>query len=236
MQPDPIKILKTHALFSFLLDEQLIDIIKKISKINIKSGYTLFIQDDPAQDAYCIVSGGVKLFRHTADGEEYVIDVLTKGHLLGEGALFHEGSYPYGAEAIEDTALLCIPLIVLKQLLDDTQGFARHMLSFTVRQNIGLEKHREHLVIQSAPQRLGCFLLQLLPKDASGPITLDLPYDKLLLAARLGMRRETLSRALNQLHKGSGIIMKGASVFIPDTKALAHYCCNACTHHYPCGE
>lgn len=230
------EILKAHALFSTLKEEQVEEIGKQCTLLSYAKGHTLFMQEDPASLAYIVVSGWVKLFRHTVNGEEYIVDVLPAGYLFGENAIFHGDSYSCGAEIAEDATLLSIPLAALKQHIDHTPGFAQHMLSHASRQQTAQERNKEHLVIQSAPQRIGCFLLQLAPKEAKEPVTLHLPYDKLLLAARLGMQRETLSRGLTTLQDATDITIQGATVNIPNLGKLTKYCCTACTSNYPCEE
>ena len=50
----------------------------------------------------------------------------------------------------------------------------------------------------TAPQRLADFLLTLCPNE-EGPCEIKLPYEKSLIASRLGMKPESLSRALAKL-------------------------------------
>ena len=94
----------------------------------------------------------------------------------------------------------------------------------------------EHLNIQNASQRIGCFLLRLCPTDANGHVELNLPYDKTLIAARLGMKPETFSRALAKLKQDTGIKIKGASVAIDAVDQLVEYTCNHCSQSFACDE
>ena len=54
-----------------------------------------------------------------------------------------------------------------------------------------------------AAQRVGCFILRLLNKKQPNLI-INLPCNKTLLASHLGMKRETFSRALNDLRAVGG--------------------------------
>ncbi len=51
---------------------------------------------------------------------------------------------------------------------------------------------------------------------------LNLPYEKALIASRLGMQPESFSRALKQL-RPLGVEVRGDDVTISDIKALAAY-------------
>ena len=53
----------------------------------------------------------------------------------------------------------------------------------------------EHMKVLGAPQRVADFLVKA-ARVKSGPTSLTLPYDKALIARRLGMTPESFSRAL----------------------------------------
>ena len=63
-----------------------------------------------------------------------------------------------------------------------------------------------------------------------------LPYDKTLVASKLGMQPETFSRALSKLKKNTGIEVQGSIITIPDFKMLSDYCCSVCSSEYPCKD
>jgi CRP-like cAMP-binding protein len=94
----------------------------------------------------------------------------------------------------------------------------------------------EHRNTQNAPQRIGCFLLRLCKPDATDSVVLYLPYDKNLVASRLGMQPETFSRALNKLKEKTDIIINGATITIPSLEKIIHFSCSACSSHFPCQD
>lgn len=201
-----------------------------------RKGRVLFIQGDEAESFYLIVRGWVKLFRETLEGCEAVIDVRTKGHLFGDSCVFEDGFHGYSAQVVEDTTMIALPVYLLRQAIESDQQIALNMLA-------GMSQHRrqqrqeiEHLNVQNAPQRIGCFLLRLCPADASSEVKLNLPYDKTLIAARLGMKAETFSRALNKLKNETDIAINGPTVMIHDMKKLVTYTCNHCSSNFPCED
>ena len=205
--------------------------IKKCPKRNI-----LFMQGDEANYFYIVIEGWVKLFRETLDGNEAVIDILTNGHMFGTSALFEDRLYPYGAEAVEEVKLMALPLSLLEEMIHSDKTLALNMLSSVSRRNRQQSKEIEHLAMQTAPQRLGCFLLRLCPANATGKITLRLPYDKTLVASRLGMKPETFSRSLKKLGNEVDLTVDGATIHIHNIDDMAHYTCNACSQSFPCDE
>ncbi len=205
-------------------------------RLNIPKGKLLHLQDDPADYFYVIVQGWVKLFRETLEGSEAIIDVLTSGHLFGENAVFENDCYSCAAEAIEDTTLISLPTALLKELIASSNQLALNMLSSMSRHRLQQHREIEHLNVQNAPQRIGCFLLRLCKPDQPVPVTLHLPYDKTLIASRLGMKPETFSRALAKLKEQTGIRIVGPTVYIDRLQALVSYTCNHCSTSFPCDD
>jgi CRP/FNR family transcriptional activator FtrB len=78
------------------------------------------------------------------------------------------------------------------------------------------------LKMRTTAQRLGCYLLELSDVRAENTATLRLPFDKRLLAARLGCRQENLSRAFAAL-RSFGVETHGARVILHDIARLRAY-------------
>ncbi len=199
-------------------------------------GQVLFTQDDPAELFYMIESGWVKLFRETLDGDEVILDVLPRGFIFGEASMFEGQTYPFGAEIVEAGRLTAYPVALLKEYILSHSGLAVAMLQHLSNKNILKDRELEHRTIMNAPQRIGCFLLRLCKVKQPAPIVLHLPYDKTLIAARLGMQPETFSRALARLQEDTGIKVRGATVEINNLGTLITYTCTACSNVFPCDE
>jgi hypothetical protein len=86
-----------------------------------------------------------------------------------------------------------------------------------------LRNHIEQLTLHTAEERVGRFLLdQRLAAGESGK-DITLPFDKSLIAGYLGIKPETLSRAL-QYFKDNGFIVDRNHLRMPDKNALCDYC------------
>ena len=78
--------------------------------------------------------------------------------------------------------------------------------------------------------------MRLEKEEKDGIVRIHLPYDKTLVAARLGMQPETFSRALSKLKKETGIRVQGAYIEMDSIDPLASYSCIACSSEFPCGD
>lgn len=205
--------------------------------VTYTKGQVLFTQGDPAVWFYMVESGWVKLFRETLDGDEVILDVLPAGYVFGETAMFDESkTYGCGAEVIENCTLRAYPLNLLGEYIEANPALALSMLRHMNHRNVLREREVEHLTVMNAPQRIGCFLLRLCKVKQPVPIVLNLPYDKTLIASRLGMQPETFSRALNRLQEDTDVKVKGSTVTINNIGSLITYTCTACSNVFPCDE
>ncbi|MFT6791811.1 MAG: CRP-like cAMP-binding protein [Cellvibrionaceae bacterium] len=101
-----------------------------------------------------------------------------------------------------------------------------------------LELHAEHLAQMTSAQRVGCFLLRLCADQQQGCRGLQFPYEKVLVAGKLGMTAETFSRSLSKL-SGLGVEVKNSVVIIHKVGQLcAHICehCSATCYECPLGK
>lgn len=201
-----------------------------------KKGHILFLHEDPAERYYLINTGWVKLFRETLDGTQAVVDIFTKGHIFGETSIFEDNIYPYSAEVVEPSYIVSLPLNVLREEIETNTKLAFDMLTAMGRYRRQQDQEIEHRSLQNASQRIGCFILRLTNQDKEGQIRIQLPYDKMLVASRLGMQPETFSRALNKLKEKTGIRIQGSTIEIDNLDQITSYSCNACSSEFPCKD
>lgn len=196
----------------------------------------IFHHSDPAGHLWLVLSGWLKLSRQTPDGKETIIGLCTQGDILGEATLFPHASYPYHAEAIiSDTELALIPGDVLREIVGKNAAFSASIMALLNERVSQAQLKLEHMNTMSSAQRLGCFLLQLCNANAAAgeAATLQIPIEKHLLAAHLGMKPETLSRSQQQL-KAASVSIHGAQVHIENLHKLREFVCNSCSESGSC--
>ncbi|HSM18949.1 MAG TPA: helix-turn-helix domain-containing protein, partial [Hyphomicrobiales bacterium] len=91
----------------------------------------------------------------------------------------------------------------------------------TSRQMHQLVRQIEQLKAHTGVQRVAEFLASLCPVE-EGACTIGLPYDKALIAGRLGMKPESLSRAFARL-RGIGVRVDQNTAAISDVARLRNY-------------
>lgn len=181
-------------------------------------GETVFLQDEPAISVFVVLSGWVKLYRMSSNGTEAVVSVFTAGQSFGEAVAFRGGVYPVNAEAVTDARLLRVDAPGMVARMRGNPEICMAILSATYLHLHGLVGQIEQLKARSGAQRVGEFLLQFCRPEA-GAATVTLPYDKALIAGRLGMKPESLSRAFGKL-KEAGVTIRNAEAEIADVARL----------------
>lgn len=228
--------IKDSILFSDSSDAFISKIAAKSSMTHYKKGKILFVHEDHAKRFFLVKKGWVKLFRETLDGEQAVVDMVTAGQTFGEAALFQGNIYTYSAEAIESSDIIAIPLSLLQSEIDNNPKFVKTLLFYNASIRRLKDKEIEHRSLQNASQRIGCFMLRLVNQEKLGKTNIHLPYDKMFVAAKLGMKPETFSRALKRLKEDTKIRVKGATIEIDNLQQLSEYACRACSFEFPCED
>jgi CRP-like cAMP-binding protein len=184
-------------------------------------GETVFLQGQDAHTIYVVISGWVKLYRVAPNGSEAVVQVFTRGHSFGEAVALRGHTYPVSAEAVTDCTLLAIPSRSLLSMLRREPELSAAIIAATFQHLHELVTQVEQMKSQTGAQRVADFLCRLCSCD-SGSCVVTLPYDKVLIAGRLGMKPESLSRAFAKLKK-VGVHVSRHHARIDDITALHDY-------------
>jgi CRP-like cAMP-binding protein len=222
LSPKDLAVVRGAPLFQRLGEKTLAAMLAGSSPRQVARGATLFLQDEPADRFYLVLDGWVKLYRITPGGVESVINVVAPGETFAEAAMFASAKFPVTAEAATDGRVIPITRAAFTRALESDPGAVMAMLaSLSMRLRFHVH-HIEQLQILSTAQRVGDFLLRFCP-SGSGNAVFELPFDKSLIARRLGMKPESFSRALAKL-RGIGVETHHATVSVEDLDRLRAYC------------
>lgn len=218
MTPEHRAIAAGSILLSGASPEALELFLKSSRLRTFERGACIFLQGERAAAIYIVVEGWVKLYRIAPNGAEAVVGVFTKGRSFGEAVAFRNGVYPVAAEAVTDCKLVRIEADAYLRQIRENPDFAVSMLASTFVHLQSLVGQVEALKAQTGAQRVAEFLLELSQCDA-GECNVTLPYDKVLIAGRLGMKPESLSRAFGKLRE-FGVTIRQNHASIADIELL----------------
>ena len=186
-----------------------------LTRANIKEatrGASIHLQGERAHSFFIVLEGWIKLYRMSPCGNEAVVGVLTRGDSFGEGSAIPGEVYSTGAEAVSDTTMIQIDGASLWQAIENDPSLCRAILAASLNGNRQLVHQLEQLKSHTSAQRIADFLLGLCG-DETGNFTVILPYNKVLIAAWLGMKPESLSRSFRRLEAyGVKIVKNRATI------------------------
>lgn len=214
--------LRKHYLFSILDDKQFNQILLGIQAIELNENNHLFYFEERARYFYFLTSGQIQLYRTSPNGEEKVIEIVQAGQTFAEAVMFFSNNrYPVSAKAVLNCQLLQIEMKQFSGLLRESNELCIRLLGGLSKRLHSVIEEIDRLTLHSASVRVIQFLLQNAPdslKDNQYSFDLDTP--KLLLASRLSVKPETLSRILKQLSRKNLISVQRRTIFVLDYRSL----------------
>ena len=212
-------------LFSDLGSADLDRIAAGTTELHIPRGEILFNRGDPCAGFHLVVYGQVKLAIVTSHGGEKIVEIIGPGYSFGEAVMFMERPYVVMAQALADTFLLHVSRHVVFDAIQRDATFARKMLAGLSRRLHGLIGDVEAYTLQSGTERLIGYLLRQDEQQASAnaPYVVTLPTSKTIVASRLNLTPEHLSRILHELAAAGLITVEGRDIRIVDIAKLRAY-------------
>jgi CRP-like cAMP-binding protein len=185
---------------------------------NLPARQILFREGEPADMLHCVLSGYVRLYKLDPDGREADVELYGPGDLIGASALLDGSRYAVTAQAAEPSLIARFDLKRVREIAsrrtDLCTALANALSAQLSRVFASLADDRLH----TAPQRVARYLLSHCTPDGRA-VSFRLPYQKSLLAGKLGLAPEALSRAFSLL-RNHGVNVRGRLVQITDPEAL----------------
>lgn len=172
---------------------------------------------EPADFLHVVVEGTVEMFSIHRD-RETTLGVCGPGDSFILAAVLFDRPYLQSARALVASRILMVPADAVRQAFAADAGFARAVAESLALAYRSAIKELKNQKLRSGLERLANWLLTYDAENGSSG-RFDFPFDKKVLASRLGMAPEVLSRsfaALGAYH----VVVQGPSVVIHDMVAL----------------
>jgi CRP-like cAMP-binding protein len=217
-------------LFKELSKEQHARIAASVRMLRATRGESLFHRGDPVAGTYIVGYGRVKLSFVSPSGVEKVIEIIEPGQSFGEAVMFLDLRHVVTAQALADSLLLLVPKEILFENIDNDPGLARRMLAGLSRRLHQLVADVESYSTRSGTERLIGYLLHdcvgrgdEAAGDLQGSIDIELPVAKGVIASRLNLTQEHLSRILHDLSALGLIEVHGRRIHVRDLERLRRH-------------
>lgn len=218
------QILRSHPLFEPLSEEQLKELLGTSQLLNLEKGDLLFHQGDPAHAFYFVISGCVKIYRLTPDGQEKVLEIIGDRQTFAEAMMLMDTTnYVASAQAVGPTQLYRLANSTYMRLLENNSR-----LTFALLGKLCVRLHQrvneiETLSLKNATHRVVRYLLTQLNHVQSTSSSFELPMAKQLVAGHLSIQPETFSRIIRRLIDEGIIAQDGRLISVLDRQRLEQF-------------
>ncbi len=216
--------LRQHYLFAGLDDADYETLMQRAAVVRIEKGAVLFHCGDKADFFYFIDTGQIELNIIAPTGQKKVLEVIGPDRTFAEAVAFMGGQkYPVSCEALTDATLVRIPNKGYVDLIYTNRDACMRLLSDISRHLHARVREIERLTVQNARDRLVSYLLEHIveTKDDEATIRLELPRH--VIASRLSITPETLSRLLRSLVEDRVITIEDRVIFVHSLSRLRPY-------------
>ncbi|MEO6352799.1 MAG: Crp/Fnr family transcriptional regulator [Burkholderiaceae bacterium] len=211
-------ILANTSLFKMLNEQQLDDILSDTRSVHAKAHTAIVSHGEAAHGAFWVVYGQVKIVLHTRQGTEKILEILGQNTCFGLGEMLLDRPHIALIETTSDAMLLHIERTAIMRVAEQNFDFSRELMTCVGRQFYSLVRDIE-AYSQTAKQRLAEYLLRQSRRETSEDI--ELVAKKSLIASRLSLTPETLSRLFHDLAAEGLIAISGRRIKILDYERMA---------------
>lgn len=194
------------------------------------AGARLYKPGDPADRLFVVATGKVQVYRGDTHGKHIVLSVALSGAPVGLEDVMERGTYHCTAAAVGRGRTLQIAAADFVAAAESDPALGSAVTQHLLHRLHGVTDQLARNHLRPTAERLAEYLLDLAPRTdpkeiigTNGGLEFNLPYEKGLIAAYLGMEPESLSRALKELQP-LGVDNKGKTVRIADPTLLREMC------------
>lgn len=157
--------------------------------------------DDPSTDVYFIVSGDVRVLIRTAAGKEMILGDFGAGKFFGEMAAIDGAKRSANVTALTNAELLLVPPSVFREIVLHSPDICERLLRLLTSRVRELNMRLFERSVLDLRHRLYAELLRMSAprKGHDGQAIVSPPPFQHDLAARIGCRREQVSRELGAM-------------------------------------
>lgn len=212
------------SLFKHFAEENVDQLLARSRLIELDEGEYLIQQGEFAGEFFLVLEGELKLATSSSSGQEKILHILTAGQTFAEVLVFlGKPKYPAGVEALSRSRVVAFPSGMYRALLKDSIEACFGLLGEYALRNRRLVSEIEALTLYNATFRVVQYLLREVPEELSGAASVQLKAPKNVIASRLAITPETLSRILSKLKRDGVIQVSDKQVTLMDIDWLRNF-------------
>ncbi|AXG74880.1 Crp/Fnr family transcriptional regulator [Flavobacterium arcticum] len=215
-------IVRQFSSLKALNKEELINLSSCKTLYTIKKGEPVFSEGENLQGIFCIKDGVCKMTKLSANGNEQIVKLISKGELLGQRSLISEEPVNLSAVALDDMQVCFIPKAEVIKFFNENNQFSMNVMRTICGDLKNADDHLVTMAQKSVKQRLAEVLLYL--HDTFGineeDKSLNVKLSREELAGMIGTATESCIRLLSEFNKSGLITLSGKKIIISDIDKL----------------
>lgn len=187
---------------------------------SFEPGQTVLEAGDPACEVFFIAEGEVRIVMRSSGGHEIILNELGAGQFFGEIAAIDGGPRSAGVVALTRARVCVIAAAPFMSFALSTPEASLHvmrMLAVLLREK---DARLLELTILPVRARLIALLLRMARPREGGGMVVSPPRQHHELAARIGTRREVVTRILGALGREGLVAARRGGLALPKPDAL----------------
>ena len=218
---DPVHALARLAFLAGAPPDALRRLVARARWIDARPNETVVDFEDATTDVYFVVQGSVRVLMRTADGEHtQILGDFVAGDLVGEMSAIDDAPRSARVEALVRTRLCVVPAAAFLDLVFTARSVGLHLMRLLTARIRGQNQRLLEYTALPTRRRLAAELLRRSRPRPDGTHIVSPPPTHEELAARVGARRETVSRELSSLTRAGLLRRTRAAFVLADPAAL----------------
>ena len=203
-------------IFQDMTPDELKEIQDSISMTTCPAGKIFYSPGQYGEVIFILKKGKVQIYKMSSEGRKLVLETLGPGTMFGEMSLVGAGLYDAFAEAMEGSLICVMNRRDMEKLIQSKPQIGIRLLDAMARRLRESEERLEQTLFHEVPSQLAALLLRLRSED--GTNTIVTTHEE--LADHLGVYRETVSTALNNMKKEGVVSISRRRVEITHVEGL----------------
>ena len=212
------------CLLDMLTDEERDLLRSRANEVELNKNAAVFKSGDVAHYVYIVKSGRIKISTYGEDNKEVLKNLIHRGELVGESALFGEQTREDNASAMDSNVVVYrLPVADVREMMETMPGLSFKFTAQIAQKLRNAERRLEALTFQNSRTRIIEFLKDTASRQGKkvGFETLLRPF---LTHQDIGnlttTSRQTVSSVLNELKGSNKIYYDRHRLLIRDMSGL----------------
>jgi CRP-like cAMP-binding protein len=226
--------LRLFTVFAEVPDSRLAQMARQTTVLSLDRQETVWNEGDTCHNLYFVVSGRVKIIKHSETGKDVIIEIYGPRDAIGATSMLVGGTYTTTAVCLAPTTLLSVPRGQILDLLASVPGMAlRSLKGMARRQRMLMQKIKE-LAAGGVEYRIAHLLLKLADRvgvrGAGDEITIPILLSRQDIADLVGTTVETAIRVMSRWRKMGIVTNDKRGILIKDRETLEDLAAGITSH------